>query len=351
MKRRSTRKRNPIKRFFKSSPLSLPSLNFSLSRKFRRLKRSWKHSQFRLPSLNIRFRKKSRRRKRGLSFPTFKLPSFNLLSPFQQVSYSRQEETNSLFLLSWLGYVILLGSVIDYLLILYPPQLTDPNWEFQAFTQMVNNAWALLLAVLLIFLPKRDFVRRLELNFLSLIRWGLLLGGILFILLVPLGIMNTIRIQQNTVAQFSRQETARSEQLNNLQQALESEQLSQQQLQRLAVALNLQEVSNSSQLDTTLIEEIEDRKKELRQQVTTEKSNRSRQLVGQAIRVNLQALLIGSFLIRSWWEIRWLKQIRKRASRKRYSQKKEQSSQNEMEISPQPNPLNEAQENPENRES
>jgi len=351
MKRRSTRKRNPVKRFFKSLPLQLPPLNFSLSRKFRRLKRSWKHSQFRLPSLNIRFRKKSRWKKRGLSFPTFKLPSFNLVSPFQQVSYSRQEETNSLFLLSWLGYVILLGSVIDYLLILYPPQLTNPNWEFQAFTQMVNNAWALLLAILLIFLPKRDFVRRLELNFLNLIRWGLLLGGILFILLVPLGIMNTIRIQQNTVAQFSRQETARTEKLNNLQQTLESEQLSQQQLQRLAVALNLQEVSNSSQLGTTLIEEIEDRKKQLRQQVTNQKGNRSRQLVGQSIRVNLQALLIGSFLIRSWWEIRWLKQIRKRASRKRHSQKKEQSSQNEEEMSPQPDPLDEAQENPENRES
>jgi len=216
---------------------------------------------------------------------------------------------------------------------------------------MVNNAWALLLAILLIFLPKRDFVRRLELNFLNLIRWGLLLGGILFILLVPLGIMNTIRIQQNTVAQFSRQETARTEQLNNLQQTLESEQLSQQQLQRLAVALNLQEVSNSSQLDTTLIEEIEDRKKQLRQQVTNQKGNRSRQLVGQSIRVNLQALLIGSFLIRSWWEIRWLKKIRKRASRKKPSQKKEQSSQNEVEMSPQQDPFDEAQENLQSRES
>jgi hypothetical protein len=307
-----------LKRLAKSLRLRLPPLKIRLPRKLRRSKRRRKYSQFSLPRFKLPLsRRKLRRLKRSLKLPTFKVKvsSLKKLNPFQQVSYSQEEQTNSLFLLSWLGYVLLFGSALDYLIILYPLQLTNPSWELQTFTQMVNNAWALLLAVLLIFLPKRASITRLELQFLSLLRWGLFLGGALFILLIPLGILNTQRIQESRVAELNRQQTVRTEELNNLQRALESGQLSPIQLRRIATAFNLQATPNETPLRQRLLEKVQEQRQQLRQNIATQKSSRSRQLFGQAVRVNSQALFIGIFLLRSWWEVRWLKKIQKRAQR------------------------------------
>ena len=330
MRRRSSRKRNPLKRLAKSLGLRIPRLKIRLPRKLRRSKRSQKRSQFTLPRFKLPLsRKNLRRLKRSLKLPAFKVKvsSLKAVNPLQRVSYSSGEQTNSLFLLSWLGYVLLFGSALDYLIILYPLQLTNPSWELQTFTQMVNNAWALLLAVLLIFLPKRDSITRLELKVLSLIRWGLFLGGVLFILLIPLGIINTQRIQENRVAELSRQQAVRMEELNNLQRALESGQLSRVQLGRIATAFNLQETANETPLRERLLEKVEEQRQQLRQGTITQKNSRSRQLLGQAIRINSQALFIGAFLLRSWWEVRWLKKIQKRAQRSARRKAAEGSSQ------------------------
>lgn len=344
MKRRSSRKRKPLKRLAKSLWLQLPPLKIRLPRKLRRSRRSRKRSQLSLPRFKLPLsRRKLRRLKRSLKFPTFnkvKVSSLKRLNPFQQVSYAQEEQTNSLFLLSWLGYVLLFGSALDYLIILYPLQLTNPSWELQTFTQMVNNAWALLLAILLIFLPKRASISRLELQFLSLIRWGLFLGGVLFILLIPLGILNTQRIRETRVAELNRQQTVRTEELNNLQQAIESGQLSRVQLRRIATAFNLQATPNETPLRERLLEKVAEQKQQLRENITTRKNSRSRQLLGQAVRINSQALFIGAFLLRAWWEVRWLKKIQKRAQR---SARRKRAQASSGERQPEQKPLDQQQ--------
>ncbi|WP_186708795.1 hypothetical protein [Euhalothece natronophila] len=44
------------------------------------------------------------------------------------------------------------------------------------------------------------------------------------------------------------------------------------------------------------------------------------------VRTNVGALLIGVFLIRVWWETRWLKSIKRANSNSRKAQKREQDS-------------------------
>jgi hypothetical protein len=236
---------------------------------------------------------------------------------FTEVSSFLPNAKAFLVVLNWLGYVLLLASALDYLIILYPPQLTNPNWELQAFRDMVNNAWIMLLSLVLIYLPNRDYMRKFELKFLNLFRWGILLAGVLFIFLIPLGLNNTQRINQNTEAQLAREQAARQEQLNNLEQAVKNQDISLAQLQRLGEALGIEEnkISENTKAKETLIAEIQNREQQLKKQIETAKRNRFRQLLRQAVRTHFGAFLIGVFLIRLWWESRWVKTIQRLSSR------------------------------------
>lgn len=58
------------------------------------------------------------------------------------------------------------------------------------------------------------------------------------------------------------------------------------------------------------LSKVQQRKQELQQQITIQKRNRFRTLFAQAGRNSIAGLLIGIFLIRLWWEARWVKFIR-----------------------------------------
>jgi preprotein translocase subunit SecF len=176
---------------------------------------------------------------------------------------------------------------------------------------MVSNVWFALLALILIYIPNRTQIRRFELAFLKFLRWIVLVGGIVFILLIPLTLNNAQRINQNTVAQLNQQQTQRQEQLNNLEQAVKTQNIPPEERQRLGEALGINVPPNSENIRKALLEEINQRKQQLKQQVATQKNSRYRELLRQAARTSVAIFLIGIFLIRLWWETRWLKSIRR----------------------------------------
>jgi uncharacterized membrane protein len=281
----------------KLPPLQLPPLR--LRRKLRKL---------RLPELPPLQFPRIRARLPHVQPPSIKLPKVR--NPFKVISIKDSDEQGIFILLSWLGYVILIVSAIDYLRVLYPPQLTNPSWEFQTFINLVNNTWLVLLALILIFMPNRSQIRRFELVFLRFLRWIILLGSVIFILLIPLTIQNANRLNQQATVQLGQQQTTQQKQLNNLEDALQNESVSYFQMQRLKNEFNIQETPESVSLEDSLIEKVQQRKQELQQQIAIQKRNRFRELFAQAGRNIIAGLLIGIFLIRLWWEARWIKFIR-----------------------------------------
>jgi len=287
---------NPYHRPFwkKLPPLYLPPL---------RLRRKWR--KLRLPELPPLQFPRVRARLPHVQPPSVKLPKVR--NPFKVISIKDSDEQGIFILLSWLGYVILIVSAIDYLRVLYPPQLTNPSWEFQTFINLVNNTWLVLLALILIFMPNRSQIRRFELVFLRFLRWIILLGSVIFILLIPLTIQNANRLNQQATVQLGQQQTTQQKQLNNIENALQNESVSYFQMQRLKNEFNIQETSESVSLEDKLIEKVQQRKQELQQQIAIQKRNRFRELFAQAGRNIIAGLLIGIFLIRLWWEARWIK--------------------------------------------
>lgn len=257
---------------------------------------------FRKLSGQSRSSRRSRRRGRssgkGLPIP----------NPFASQTFQIDDPQGFFLILNWLGYVLLFVSAIDYFLIFYPPQLTNPNWELQTFIAMVNNAWFLLLAIVLVFLPTRRNIRQLELSFMKLLRWVMLLAGVLFILLIPLGITNTQRINQDANQQLVRQQQIRQEQLDRIEEAVENENLPLFQRQRLGQAIGLERSESSEE---AILERVQTLEEQLNQEVAAAKRDRFQNLMRRMVRTNIGGLLIGVLLIRFWWQTRWIKSIGK----------------------------------------
>ena len=59
------------------------------------------------------------------------------------------------------GYLILLLSFLDYILLLMPPQFLNPNWELNTMGRIIEYVWAPLIAFLMIFvrLPEQKISR------------------------------------------------------------------------------------------------------------------------------------------------------------------------------------------------
>jgi len=296
-KRQSTPK--PYRRPFweKLPPLYLPPLRLRQNLKKLRLPEL---PPFPLPRVRVRLP--------PVQLPELKLPSIR--NPFKTIFIDSSDQQGLFILLSWLGYVVLIVSAIDYAVILYPLQLTNPSWEFQVVNRMINNAWFLLLALILIFVPNRAQIRRLELVFLRFLRWIVLLGGIIFITLIPLTLQNATRLNQQATVQLGQQQAPQQKQLNNIEDALQNQSVSYFQMQRLKDQFNVDNVPESAKIEDILIEKVQQRKQALEQQITIQKRNRFRELFAQAGRNSTAGLLIGIFLIRLWWEARWVKFIR-----------------------------------------
>ena len=263
-----------------------------------------------------RSKRRSRRSRKPFQNPLaeIKLPSFR--NPFANLPFKVDDAQRFFLILNWLGYVLLFASVVDYALIIYPPQLTDPNWELETFSRMVDHAWILLLSLILIFLPTRTNIRRLEISFLSFLRWMVLLGGVIFILLLPLGLLNTQRINQETVEELSIEQQNRQQQLSNLQEAINTQNVSEEDLQQLGQALGIDQPAQTEDLRGAINEEIDQQQEQLRQQVEIERGERFEELIRRTVRTHIGGLLIGVFLLRLWWEAKWVKSVKNSAPKK-----------------------------------
>ena len=100
----------------------------------------------------------------------------------------------TLALIRVIGYVFLAFFLFDFIDTLIPLRLTNPNWEFQTFGALVEKVPVLFLAYAMIYLGRNFGRKRLEQFLLSLITWLALILGLIYLLMIPIGIINTNRL-------------------------------------------------------------------------------------------------------------------------------------------------------------
>lgn len=235
-----------------------------------------------------------------------------LTQAVRQLWRSRTGMVRSLTPLRLAGYGLLLLSLIDLAEILIPPVLTNPLWEFQAFGQIIERVPVPLIGLGLIFIGGFEERSKLETTLVKVLSWFTLVAGVLYFLLVPLGVINTLRINSQNAQRIQAQadeirqqfETAKS-QLDNIQNT--------DDLQALVSALSGQAAPS---IEGTQVEEvkneistsIEENEAALESQTRQEIAAERRSLLERSVKWNLGALITSALYILIWRSTGWARQ-------------------------------------------
>lgn len=143
------------------------------------------------------------------------------------------------------------------------------------------------------------------LRFLS---WASLILGLVYILMLPLGINNSLTIYRDTSAQITSQLGQQTQQLQKLNQQLNTAD-TPQQLNTIAKIINPQSDTElnvpTQELKNNLSQQIQTAVQNMSTAANTAKRQQSINLIKDALRVNLGTVLAGTGLITVWNLTRW----------------------------------------------
>lgn len=219
----------------------------------------------------------------------------------------------SISLLRWLGYSLLVLALFDVIEILVPPQLMNPVWEFQSMGALVERVPVPLIGLVLLFYGERNYRAKWEIPLLKILSWLSLLAGILFLLLIPLGIVNTLRINQQNNEQITAQVQQRMTQIQQVQAAVEQAQ-TKEEIEQLLSSLDSQgrtpTIKDSAQLTEVrqqLSSFISQGETSMRAQARATRRQQRLTLVKSSVKWNLGALISGALYIGIWQATRWVR--------------------------------------------
>lgn len=206
---------------------------------------------------------------------------------------------NSLFRV--VGYALLALSLFDIIDIFVPTRFVDPVWEFQIATNLVERVPVPLLGLVLVFCGETS--QRIF-RFLS---WACLVVGLLFLLLVPLSISSTWRINQQNQQQFTAQLTRQTAQIEQLKAQL-SRATTAQELGSILTRLNPQgsvpQINDPQQVKNQLLSQISQAETKVQTQADANRANASLLLIKNALKSILGALVSGIVFLSIWYQIR-----------------------------------------------
>lgn len=241
-----------------------------------------------------------------------KIPKLSVQNP--PIELPKNIENQPFILLRFVGYIILVFSLMDYVEILVPPRLTDPVWEFQTMGQLVEHIWAPLLGLTFVFIQQQQHISRFELQVLSFLSWLSLILGLLYLLMLPLGINDSITIYNNSSAQITQQAVQQKEQFSKLSLVVNKANTASE-LQNLDKIINPQSSTPSNDSPQELKNKLSQQLETLALQASnTAKSalgDLTKNLIKKAVKVNLGTVLAGVSLITVWHLTYWARIWRK----------------------------------------
>lgn len=216
--------------------------------------------------------------------------------------------------LRWVGYTLLFLGLFDVLLLLVPPQFTNPVWEFQTMGGIVERVAVPLVGFALIFYGGQNLRAKWEGILLKILSISALLFGIFLLLLIPLGVVNTIRINNQSNEQIDTQVEQRMTQIQAVQERLQQANTEEQMedlLSRLSNQGRSPEIQSAQELEevkSQLSNFVTRTEIQTKSQAEATRRNRRIVLFKNSVKWNLGALISGILFITLWKATAWTRQ-------------------------------------------
>ncbi len=197
------------------------------------------------------------------------------------------------------GYTLLVLAFIDIANILIPPQFMDPAWELQAIGTLVERIPAPLIGFALIFYGGVAQRRKWEQWSLKPLAIVAIVWGICFLLMIPLGIADSLRIHQKNTLQLTADASLQAVRLNQLE--LEVNKAPETDLRQLAQRLRLElpssGASDPNPLRAEVLAQIDQSRSRGKAQLKAMAKEQQQALIKKTVRWLLGALISGFSLI------------------------------------------------------
>lgn len=217
-------------------------------------------------------------------------------------------EQRTQLLVRLLGVGLLVFTLVDYIYIFIPPQFTNPSWEFQTIGALVEHAVFPLLGLIFVFYRHEGYIGKLEKNLLGFLSWVSLLVGLLYLLMLPLGVADTWRIYHANNAQIASQLSQQSQQLEQIKEQL-NQATTDEQLGQLAAALTPQsrspQIKNTQEFKDQLQTQISQSERSMQLEADKVRSAQRQTLIKNSVKWNLGALIAATLFILIWHLTDW----------------------------------------------
>jgi hypothetical protein len=223
----------------------------------------------------------------------------------QQFLFTQESTTK---ILRSLGYGLLLLALFDWVEIFVPPNFMNPAWEFQTIGALVERVPVMLIGLAMIFYGEIQDRSRWQFPILKLLSWLTLLCALLFLLMIPLAIGNTVRLNKQSVEQIN---TASTQQITKAKQI--EEQLNQATPQQIENLLKQRGATtagkNPQQIKEELLSQVSQAQSQIKNQAKTTQSNQGLNLIKTSVKWNLGALVTAALFFTIWKATRWVREI------------------------------------------
>ncbi|MBD2201885.1 hypothetical protein H6G33_07745 [Calothrix sp. FACHB-1219] len=224
-----------------------------------------------------------------------------LVQELQEFAFS---QTGSTKILRILGYGLLLLAFFDVVEMLFPPNFMNPAWEFQTFGSLVERVPVPLIGFALIFYGEMYSRSKWEFLSLKLFSWLTLLLAVIFLLLIPLGIGNTVRLSKQSATQIT---TASQQQLTQAAQV--EQQLNQATPEQINEFLKSQGRSldgkSPQEVKTQILSDVSKAKAQIKTQAERTQSSQRLNLLKNSVKWNLGALVSAALFFSFWKATNW----------------------------------------------
>ncbi|MBE9062334.1 HpsJ family protein [cf. Phormidesmis sp. LEGE 11477] len=216
----------------------------------------------------------------------------------------------SVRVLRFVGYGLLLLALLDLAEVAIPPQFMNPTWEFQTMGALVERVPVPLIGLGLVFLGENSGRSKRAKLLLKVLSWLSLLVAILFFLLVPMGALNTVRIDEQNQQRLDVQLSQGIAELEAVSQELDSATTANEMSSLLAsisdeavpVIESRQDVREAkASLETALAEGESALQRDANRTLGTQR----RRLLKRSVKWNIGAIISGALFFTIWKGTSW----------------------------------------------
>lgn len=216
-------------------------------------------------------------------------------------------------LIRLVGYGLLLLSLVDFTSLFIPLQLRDPVWEVQTIKALVERVAVPLIGLAFVFYREIENRSRLGFWWLKGISWATTGAGLLYLSLLPLLILNTVRLNNELSEQANTQAKQRFLQLEALSTRLQQVN-AEQDLRTLALRLNNSELTaaienkTAPEIKQLLLDEVIRAKLNVRSTAERTLAERRFSLVKDTVRLACGSVIAGTIFLWAGYFTRWARQ-------------------------------------------